>query len=530
MNRREFVKLAGSASAVALFAPGVSLAQSGSVLNFINTSDLAYLDPITSTAYSTRNHAFMVYDTLFGMDSDFASHPQMLESYETSDDGLTWTLKLREGLFFHDDTPVTAKDCIASIKRWAARHSFGAPLMEATDSLIAEDDVTIRFDLNKPFALLPEALGNPNPPLCVMMPERLAATDPNLAVEEVIGSGPYRFIGEERVPGALVVYRRFERYVPRSEGTPNFISGPKVAHFDEVRWTTMSDVATGTAALQNGEQDWLETVNADIVSLLDSTPDVKVEVLDRMGEMAMLQINHKQPPFNNPAIRRALWGAIDQVALMQSVVGGDPDLARTPIGFFSPDSPMASDAGMQHLNADKTYDQVKQDLIDAGYKGEKVVLIAATENPTYNALAAVMFDVMKKVGLNVELEAMDLATLFARRKNTGPVEEGGWSAFPTSWGGNDWLNPAVHVTLRSIGDSGYAGWADIPEIVELRKQWLEAGSLDEQKVICQKMQEVAFDQVPYYPLGNYQKYTGYRTDRLKNLLQGFPIFWNVEPA
>ncbi|MGX8014267.1 ABC transporter substrate-binding protein (plasmid) [Mesorhizobium sp. ORM8.1] len=529
-HRRTFLKLAASASAASLLRPSLSEAQQESTLRYIAVSDLAYLDPVTSTAFSTRNHAFMVYDTLFAVNSRFEAVPQMLASHKMSEDELTWTLTLRDGLAWHDGQPVTARDCVASIKRWAQRDQFGAALIEATRDLADNGPATIVFSLKKPFPLLADALGKPNSPICVMMPERLAKTDPNQAVTEAVGSGPFRYAVEKRVPGVLNVYEKFDKYVPRRDGVPDFVSGPKIAHFDEVRWTTMTDIATSTAALQNGEQDWLEIVNPDARPLLQQTPGVEATVLDNLGEMTMLQVNHLQPPFNNPAIRRAFWGAIDQDSLMQAVVGSDKSLYQTPVGFFSPNGPMANDAGMDRIRTPKSRDQVKKDLIDAGYKGEKVVFIVASENPTYNSLSAALADTMTRVGINVEYVALDLATLFSRRKNTDSVDRGGWSAFVVGWAGSDWLNPAVHVALRSSGANAYAGWANIPKIVELRKKWFEAPDVAAQKAICEEMQAVAFEEVPFYTLGKYFKTTGYRRDRIRDVLNGFPIFWNVRPV
>jgi peptide/nickel transport system substrate-binding protein len=252
MRRREF--LAGSAATLAL--PAVARAQGSRVLKFIPQSDLTVLDPVWTTAYVTRNHAFMVFDTLYGQDSSYRVSPQMVAGHVVENDSRRWKLTLRDGLKWHDGDRVLARDCVASVQRWGKRDAFGQALLAATDELSAPDDRTIEFRLKKPFPLLPDALGKSPSLMCAMMPERLARTDAFTQVTELVGSGPYRFVASERVPGARAVYERFPDYVPRAEGTPDWTAGPKVVNFDRVEWTTIPDASTAASALRNGEQDW----------------------------------------------------------------------------------------------------------------------------------------------------------------------------------------------------------------------------------------------------------------------------------
>ena len=194
MQRRAFL-----ATTAALAAPAAVRAQTATTLRFTPQQDLVTLDPVTTTAYISRNHGYMVFDTLYGMDADFQATPQMVDGHVVEDDGRRWTLTLRDGLLWHDGERVLARDCVASIRRWAKRDPFGASLMEATEELSAPDDRTIRFRLKRPFPLLPLALGKASVPVCAMMPERLANTDPFRQVPEMIGSGPFRFKADERV-------------------------------------------------------------------------------------------------------------------------------------------------------------------------------------------------------------------------------------------------------------------------------------------------------------------------------------------
>ena len=525
MQRRTFI--AGTAAALA--APAIVQAQNSRVLRFIPQADLSVLDPMWTTAYVTRNHGFMVYDTLFGQNSAYQPSPQMLEGFTTEDDGKTWRLTLRAGLRFHNGEPVRASDCVASLKRWGKRDAFGGKLMETTDELSASDDRTMVFRLKRPFSLLPSALAKTPGYLPVIMPERLAMTDPFTQVTEMIGSGPYRFKADERVPGARVVYERFADYKPRESGATDWTAGPKVVNFDRVEWTTIPDPTTAANALINNEQDWWDYATADLMGLLRRSRGVKVVVQEPSGQIAILRMNHLQPPFNNPAIRRALLGAVSQEDLVTTVVGTDKAMSRTGVGYFCPDTPMASTVGLEVFNGPRDMAKVKRDLKAAGYNGERVVLMAATDFPVLKAMADVTADMFKQAGLNVDYQATDWASVVARRAKKEPVEQGGWNAFCTAWAGTDHLNPSAHLSLRTNGDQAWFGWPNDPVIEKLRDQWFEAPDVPAQAAICADIQKQALQTLPYIPMGQYLQPTAYR-DSLQGVLNGFALFWNVKRA
>src|ERR1700675_845896 len=212
VSRRSLLRAAAAAPAFSL--PGILRAQSLTTLRFIPVIDLTFVDPIYSTAQVSRNHGFMVYDTLYGMNSALEVSPQMVSGHVVSGDDRQWDLTLRNGLLWHDGERVLARDCVASIRRWAARDGFGAELMAATDELSAPDNRTIRFRLTRLFPLLPAARGKSAIQAPFMMPERLASQDAFKPLTEVIGSGPFRFVADERLQGARNVYARFDRYQP----------------------------------------------------------------------------------------------------------------------------------------------------------------------------------------------------------------------------------------------------------------------------------------------------------------------------
>jgi peptide/nickel transport system substrate-binding protein len=524
MQRRTFL----AASAATLALPAVVQAENKRVLKFIPQSDLAVLDPVWTTAYVTRNHGYMVFDTLYGQTGQkfgFKATPQMVAGHTVENDGRTWKLTLRDGLLFHNGEAVLARDCVASVKRWGARDAFGQALMARTDELSAPDDKTIVFRLKQPFALLPDALGHGASNMCAMMPQHIAETDPFKQFTEVVGSGPFRFKTDERVQGSFFAYERFEKYKPREDGESSFTAGPKIVHFDRVQWHVQPDYATKAAAMQAGEMDWWENPPGDLLPLLRKAK-VVVEITDRTGFPFMLRPNHLYPPFDKPAVRRALMGAIDQKEFMIAMMGDDTSLWAVDNAFFPPVSPLSSDAGMAPLRGKRDYDAVKKALVQAGYQGEKVVLMGATDQPTNYPLAEVAADMLKRVGVNVDYQATDWGMVVQRRALNKPPAEGGWNMFCTGFSGLDFFTPASHLPLRGNGKGAWFGWPDDPKIEALREAWFNAPDQQAQKKICTDVQLQAFESVPYYPLGVAQLPQAYHPD-ITGVPEGFSAFWNV---
>ncbi len=528
MKRRDLLL---AATAVGLASPLRATAQSAAVLRFIPQIDLAFLDPHFTTAYVTRGHGHMVFDTLYGCDANFKAHPQMVQGHVVENDGKLWTLTLREGLLWHDGEKVLARDCVASIRRWAKRDALGAALMERTEELSAPDDRTIRFRLSKPFPLLPETLGKVSSPMPAMMPERLANTDAFRQMTEMVGSGPFRFLADERVPGSRNVYVKFDKYVPRADGPSEWNAGPKRVLLDRVEWTTITDAATKVAALQRGEQDWWENPTHDLMPLLRRDRRVKIEVNNPTGTVTMMRPNHLQPPFNNPAFRRALLHAIDQTAMMQAIVGTDPADFHVPHGVFCPGTPMASEAGLEPLKGPRDLNKARELIRASGYGGEKVAMLVATDYAQFKAIGEVAADMFQRVGVNVDFVATDWGTMLQRRNNRGPVDQGGWSCFSTGWEGADHMDPSNHYAIRGNGGEAGAwpGWVASERLEQLRNAWFDAPSLAAQQAVCRDMQVQCMQDVPSIPLGQYQQPTAYRTN-VQGVKKGFPTFWDVRKA
>ncbi|WP_137179587.1 ABC transporter substrate-binding protein [Roseomonas sp. AR75] len=527
-GRRELISVVAGGLALpmpSVRASGVAARR----LRFVPQADLAVLDPVVTTAYVTRNHALMVYDTLYGLDAALRPVPQMAEGHRVEDDGRRWTFRLREGLRFHDGEPVRARDCVASIQRWWQRDPLGRLMAARVEEIAATDDRSFVIRLSRPFGPMLDALGKLASPICAIMPERLARTDPARAVTEVVGSGPFRFRAEERVPGALAVYERFEDYVPRADGTPEWTAGPKRVHLDRVEWHTLPDPATAAAALQRGEMDWWEQPAFDLLPLLRRRDDIAVVTTELLGSISLCRFNHLHPPFDNPALRRALLHAVNQADFMTAVAGAEPGAWRDGVGIWPPGSPLASEAGMEAITGPHDLERSRREIRESGYRGERIVALVSTDFPTGKAAGEVGTDLFRRLGLNVDHVAADWGTVVQRRASREPVERGGWSCFYSGFATLDLLDPGLHQPLRGSGQDGWFGWPTIPRMETLAAAWIDAPDLAAQRAIAAEMQRLAFEEVPYLPLGQYFQPTAYRR-RLTGVLRGPPLFWNLRQA
>ncbi|MDB5413532.1 MAG: transporter substrate-binding protein [Rubritepida sp.] len=524
-TRRQILGTTGAVLAAPRFAGAQNAASR--TLRFVPQADLTVVDPVFNTATVTLTHGFMVFDTLYGLDADYSLHPQMVEGHVIEDEGRVWTLTLREGLRFHDGEPVRGRDVVASIRRWGARDMFGVELIAAIDELTAPTDRTIRFRLKRPFPLLARALGKVTSAMPAIMPERLANTDPSRAVTEMIGSGPFRFVPGERVSGSRVVYRRFEDYVPRS-GVASRTAGPKMANMDRVEWHILPDPATAAAALQQGEVDWLEYAPNDLLPILRRARNVTVKVTDD-SSVSILRFNHLTPPFDNPAIRRAMIGALDQSAYMTAGFSGDHNLWRTDVGVFLPNTAMANDAGIEALRGPRDMDKVKRDLAAAGYNGEKVIVLQPMDLSFLKAMADVAVDMFRRAGMNAEAFSADWGTIVQRRGLRDPVERGGWSVFVTGLGAAGLLDPVANLGLRANGAGAWFGWPTSAPLEQLRQDWMAAPDFPAQQALARQIQTQFWQDVPYLPLGEYFRVIAHQRN-LVDIPVGLSTFTGVRRA
>jgi peptide/nickel transport system substrate-binding protein len=513
---------------LAFLVPALASAEPAQkTLRFIPQADLRSIDPIWTTAYVTRNFGYLVFDTLFALDQNLKPQPQMVEHWKVSDDQLSWHFTLRDALKWHDGQPVRAADCVASIKRWGARDSFGQKLMDAVASITADDDKSFTIALKTPFPLMLNALGKLSSNVPFMMPESLANTDPFKQIPAAIGSGPFKFVAAEWEPGHKAVFVRNPDYVPRSE-PPSYAAGGKVAKVDRVEWLYIPDTATAAAALNSGEADWYEQPPHDLLQLFAKNPDVVVKTVDPLGNIGVLRFNQIHPPFDNPKMREAVLNLVNQKDYMEAVAG-DEKYWKTCVAIFVCGTPFATEAGADELLHAPNLSRAKDLVAAAGYKGEEIVLLDATDQPAVHAQALVTNETLTRAGLKVRLDANDWGTLITRRASKEPDDKGGWDLFHTWTAAPDMLSPALNAALRGNGDKAWFGWPNDPKLEALIDEWFKAADFEGQKELATAIQVEAYShEIPYVPTGLFQSPTAYRKNLDGIIISPVVFLWNVE--
>ncbi|WP_036029747.1 ABC transporter substrate-binding protein [Bradyrhizobium yuanmingense] len=498
----------------------------GKTLTAVLHSDLRIIDPIFTTAYITRDHGYMVYDTLVATDSNFKVQPQMAD-WKVSDDKLTYTFTLRDGLKWHDGAPVTAEDCVASLKRWAAVDGMGQKLMDFTASIEATDPKTITLKLKEPYGLVLDSIGKPSSRVAFMMPKRLAETPPDKQIPEQIGSGPFKFVQGEFQPGVKAVYVRNTDYVPRKEPA-SWTSGGKVVKVDRVEWITMPDSQTAVNALQSGDIDFMENLPFDMLPVLEGNKELTIEVLNKFGFQTLGRMNFLHPPFDNVKVRRAALLALNQKDVLDALVG-NAKYQKICGAFFICDTPLATDAGSETLVKGNGMAQAKKALAESGYDGTPIVIMAPGDVTTLKAQPIVSAQLLREAGFKVDLQATDWQTVVSRRASQKPPKEGGWNMFFTNWVAADVSNPIANLSIGGQGKKGWFGWAEDAKIEQLKDAFVRAASVDDQKKIAADIQKQAYEQVIYIPLGQYLIPSGWRKS-LTGVLDGpaTPVFWNID--
>ena len=518
--------LAALAAAPLALGLGIGPAAAESVLRIVPHADLKNLDPIWTTAYITRNHGYMVYDTLFAQDEAGKIQPQMVGEHSVSADGLVYTFTLRDGLKWHDGDPVKAEDCVASILRWSKRDGMGQKLMDFTKEVKAVNDKTVTITLNEPYGLVLASIGKISSNTPFMMKKVHADVDAFEAVPEVIGSGPFKFVKDEWVPGSKVVYAKNEDYKPRSEPASG-AAGGKVVHFDRVEWIYIPDPATAMNALINGEVDLWETPAVDMVPLLAKDPNIEMAVIDPLGTQGWLRPNHLHPPFDNPKARKALLYAVNQATYLQAIVG-DPKLYKECAAYFICGTPNESNVGTEAL---KSHDpaMARKLLAEAGYKGEKIILMQSTDIPVLNNAALVTAQVLREIGMDVEVQAMDWSTLTSRRAEKKSPADGGWNIFHTYATGADATSPIANIGVSGGGvEKAWFGWPTDDVTEKLRDDFARESDPAKKKMIIDKLQARLFDHlVPYVNYGQWFQPVAWRKGLDGVLISPVPFFWNI---
>jgi len=498
--------------------------QATKVIRIAPQSNLAVLDPFWTTATVTRTHGYMIYDTLFGTDAESRIRPQMVDTWNMSPDGKTWTFTLRTDLSFHDGQPVTSRDVIASLERWAKRDNLGQKLAAALERWEEVDARTFRLHLARPFGLVLEALGKQGANVPFILPARVAATPSDRQIDDYTGSGPYIFKKDEWRPGALVVYARNPRYVPRAE-PPSGTAGGKRVFVERVEWHILPDAQTQVNALIKGEIDLLEQPAHEHYPRLRADPHIRV-FDNRYGAQVLLRFNHLQPPFSDVRLRRAALVALSQEPFLKAQYVSR-DLYRSCRSMYPCDTPYQTDAGMQGLLGGDIK-HARALLNEARYDGTPVVIMQPTDLATIARLPVVAAQQLRQAGFKVEVVSMDWQTLVSRRQRKGPPAEGGWSVFITTFNGLDLANPVVNPAMNASCGDAWPGWPCDAKLEMLRGEFLKAKDETEKKRLAATAQVRALEIGTHAPLGEYFQPVAARDDITGYLNAPVYLYWNLD--
>jgi len=521
-----YSKLAASlllGSALSMGAASPVLAETE--ITAVMQAPLRSLDPTITTAYVLRNYGYMVYDTLFSTDANGEIQPQMVDTYEVSDDGKTYTFKLRDGLKWHDGEPVTAADCIASIKRWGKVDSMGQVMLDLTTSIDEVDDNTFSMTFETDTNIALRAFAKAGSPVAFMMPKRVAETSTSEAITESIGSGPYKFVADEFKPGVSAQFVKNEDYIPRDEEASS-LAGGHVVNVDKVRWVAMPDSMTSINALKSGEIDYIEQAPYDLLSLVEADPDLKIIKSIPQGGVPVMRINHVQPPFDNKLVRQAALAAIDQEQIMKANIGNDEYYTHCG-SVYGCDTQYGTDAGTEDLikaNPEKS----KALLEEAGYDDTPVAILQPTDFANAGgSFVPVIAQELREGGFKVDIKAMDWQTVGSRRTSQKPVSEGGWNIFTTYITLTDLADPLSNYTVAANGDGAWFGWPTVDAIEEARQKFATSSDDDEQAELATSIQEMALDEGVIAPLGQFSVAAA-ASSKLDNILDApVPVFWNM---
>lgn len=510
-------------SVAILGALGLASPVLASELRVVMESRLGNLDPIMSASHQTRDHGYLIYDTLFALDADQEIQPQMVESYSVSEDGKTYSFTLRDGLTWHDGTPVTAEDAVASINRWGQRDRMGVAILSIAASLEATDGTTFVLTLNEPAGVVLDAFAKPSGVPLFIMPKDVAATPFTEQITDYRGSGPFVFVADQYEPGVKSVYLKNEAYVPREEPASG-LAGGKIARVDRIERIEMPDPLTALNALNSGEIDFLQTIPFDLLPLV-AAGTVETARLDELGYQISFRMNHLQPPFDNKLVRQAALAAIGQEEIMQAQYGV-PENYMICGAAFGCGLPYESDVLAEEV-VQPDPDRARALLAQSGYAGEPVVIFHVSDISSMSALGPTIAQQLREVGFTVDLAATDFMTMLSRRANQGPVSEGGWSMFITSWHNTEIEDPLRNYMITAEGPTGYAGWADFPVIGEKIHDFLLAPDLEARKQIADEIQGIVYDEVIFAPIGGFARVTGH-SSRIDGVITAPPtVFWNI---
>jgi peptide/nickel transport system substrate-binding protein len=255
-----------------------------------------------------------------------------------------------------------------------------------------------------------------------------------------------------------------------------------------------------------------------------------MDIADSLGNIGVLRLNHLHPPFNDVRARRAVMMAVNQADYMHAVVGDDDSLWKPLPSFFTPGTSLYTEEGGDILKGPRRFDAAKKLLAEAGYKGEKIVMLVATDMAITKSQGDVTGDLLGRIGMNVDYVATDWGTVGARRAKKEPPGQGGWNIFHTWVAGGDCVNPGPYFPLRTNGAKAWFGWPQSDAIEALIAEWYAAPDLAAEKRIVAAIDKASMEFVTYIPTGFFLQYQAWQRNISGVVKAPFPVFWGVQKS
>lgn len=469
------------------------------------------LDTTWTTAIIVVVPAQHIFEYLFAYDSVFDVKPMLADSFEVSDDALTYTISLREGVTFHDGAEMTAEDVVASLSRWGELSGEGTATFESVEEITATDPSTVTITMSSPFAPLVSYLAGPAGAGAIIIPGAMAEAAGVERLEEYVGTGPYKFV--EHLPDIHVRLERFEEYAPREE-PPDGFAGRRTAYFDELEFIPVPDAAARIAGVETGDYHWAEEVTRDEYARLQDHDEVDALLIAPLRSMNVV-FNKQTGPMSNMQLRQAALYALQSDAIMAAGFGPQ-DFWRVDGSMMPPESLWYSEAGTDKYNTGDL-DMARQLVEESGYDGELIRWMAPSDREDYFGVALTGTQQLQEIGLNVEAVSMDWGTLVERR--TQPAE---YEIFNTGFS----FTPEP-TTLSFIPDD-WPGWWESEDKEAALAPLMEETDPDARKALWDEFQALVYEEVPIVKTGDFFGLSIKRKSlQGENLpVSSFPIFWN----
>lgn len=482
----------------------------GGVLKAAMIGEPPSLDLHWTTAVITQQITWHVYETLYTYDKGFNPIPMLAEGHAIADGGRRYTVKLRQGVRFHNGKEMTSADVVLSLNRWGRMATPGKALWKFVEAVEAKGPYEVVIHLKEPSGSLLYGLARPNNGAAIYPKEVMEAAGGG-QVKEFIGTGPYRFV--EHKPDRHIKVARFKDYVARRE-PPDGYGGKRVAFFDEILFVPVPDVSVRLAGVETGEYHYGQQIKQDQYDRIKTMPGVSARVI-RPSAWSTAVINHKQGLLTDKRLRQALQAALDMEPIM--VAGfGHKDFYRLDGAVMFPEQPAWHTTAGVELYNQKNKAKAQKLLREAGYAGQPIRWITTQEYQWMYKNALVAKQQLEGAGFKVDLQVVDWATLVQRRNKPELYE-----VFSTGFTfGPD---PALATSVQC----NWPGWWCHEEKDRLMDALIKETDVKKRRVLWERVQQLFHEDVGRIKFGDY-----FALDAVRKELKDFAstpelYFWNA---